>query len=157
MKKSIVSDYVFIDSSMWMALINPRDDFYKEAQIIWLSLKQQKTCVLTTNYILDESFTLIRKRCGRETIRLLRDRLASDWENVKVVRVTINDEAKAWDWFLKDWSDLSFTDCVSFAVMQRLEIKRVATFDRHFTKAGFKVVCPPPPFSDVQNLQKENL
>lgn len=50
----------------------------------------------------------------------------------------MTDEARAWNWFLKDWSDFSFTDCVSFALMERLGFKRVATFDRHFSKAGFK-------------------
>ena len=134
----MASDYIFIDSSMWMALVNPRDDFSKKAQEIWLLLQKQKARLLTTNYILDESFTLIRKRCGLETIRLLRNRLGADWENLKVIRVTINDEAKAWDWFLKDWSNLSFTDCISFAVMERLGIKKAATFDKHFNKAGFK-------------------
>jgi len=53
--------------------------------------------------------------------------------------VTAADEAKAWDWFGLDWSDLSFTDCVSFAVMKRLGIGRAAAFDRHFARAGFKM------------------
>ena len=35
--------------------------------------------------------------------------------------------------------DLSFTDCVSFAVMKRLGIGRAAAFDRHFSRAGFKM------------------
>jgi len=58
---------------------------------------------------------------------------------VRIRRVTAADEAKAWDWFGLDWSDLSFTDCVSFAVMKRLGIGRAAAFDRHFARAGFKM------------------
>lgn len=131
--------YVFVDSSMWKALVDSEDDFYQKAARVWRSLKQENVRLLTSNYILDETFTLIRKRCGIEAVKLLRDRLVSDWKAVKIMRVTITDEARAWDWFLRDWRNLSFTDCVSFALMERLELKRVATFDQHFSKAGFKV------------------
>ena len=140
MKKSTASDYVFVDSSMWKALIDPRDEFNQKAEEVWQSLERANAHLLTSNFILDESFTLIRKRRGIESVKLLRDHLASDWRNTKIVRVTISDEAKAWEWFLLEWSDLSFTDCASFAVMKRLKIKRVATFDQHFSKAGFEIV-----------------
>lgn len=135
----MASDYVYVDSSMWKALIDLNDNFYHRAGIIWKSLEKENVRLLTTNYILDESLTLIRKRCGIKAIKLFRDHLVSDWKSVKINRVTIADEANAWNWFLNDWSDLSFTDCISFAVMKRLALKRVATFDRHFSKAGFTI------------------
>ena len=59
---------------------------------------------------------------------------------IKLVRSLPQDEAAAWEWFLLDWSDLSFTDCVSFAVMKRLGLEQVATFDKHFERAGFRMV-----------------
>lgn len=34
----------------------------------------------------------------------------------------------------------SFTDCLSFLVMERLGIQQVLTFDKHFIQAGFKVL-----------------
>ena len=51
----------------------------------------------------------------------------------------VDDDAGAWEWFEMDWSKLSFTDCVSFAVMKRLGLTDVATFDEHFTRAKFIV------------------
>lgn len=135
----MASEDVFVDSSMWKALIDPADDFYAKAAEIWNSFRLRQVCLFTTNYILDESFTLIRKRCGIKSAILLRDRLVSSQNNVKIVRVTIADEKNAWNWFLKDWSNLSFTDCVSFAVMKRLGLTHTATFDQHFGKAGFTV------------------
>ncbi|MBI2028836.1 PIN domain-containing protein [Candidatus Gottesmanbacteria bacterium] len=131
--------YIFVDSSMWKTLVDPKDDFYQKASKIWERLKQENVRLLTTNYILDEAFTLIRARCGINSVKLLRDNLVSDWKAVKIIRVLTIDEGKAWNWFLKDWSNLSFTDCVSFAVMERLALKRVATFDQHFARAGFKI------------------
>lgn len=129
---------VFVDSSFFKALVDPQDDFNKDAQRIWLSLEREGVALVTTNYILDESFTLIRTRCGTHIVDEFRKSLAHAGKMLKIVRVTIPDEAAAWHWFLADWASLSFTDCVCFAVMQRLGVTRVATFDNHFTRAGFK-------------------
>lgn len=135
---------VFLDTSFFKALFDPKDDFYQQAKGIWAKIQEEKVLTVTSNYILDESFTLLKKRNGHQVVKKFRDDLAIS-KNIAVIRVIQDDEAKAWNWFLKDWSNLSFTDCVSFAVMQRLEMKRVATFDRHFAKAGFKVTSLPPP------------
>ena len=35
---------------------------------------------------------------------------------------------------------LSFTDCVSFAVMRALEISAAFAFDRDFERAGFRLL-----------------
>ena len=34
----------------------------------------------------------------------------------------------------KDWS---LTDCVSFSIMERLELREAAATDHHFSQAGF--------------------
>ena len=94
---------------------------------------------MTSNYVLDESFTLIRARSGIDIVQYFRTVLAASPE-LAIVRVTVSDEANAWNWFTKDWSSLSFTDCVSFALMKRLKITSVVTFDQHFTRAGFEMV-----------------
>lgn len=131
--------YVFLDTSLFKAAIDPKDDFYTEAKGILNKLQKEKVNLVTSNYVLDESFTLIRKRCGREMVNRFRKDLSKSALVATIIRVTVADEAKAWDWFLKDWTDLSFTDCVSFALMNRLNIKRAATFDQDFTRAGFEI------------------
>lgn len=131
---------VFLDTSYIKALLDTKDGFYQKALITWKQLEKHEVQFVITNFILDESYTLIRKRCGLETAQVLKSLLIADWHSVKIARVTSQDEADAWDWFQKDWSNLSFTDCTSFAVMKRLNLESVATFDAHFTRAGFKVV-----------------
>lgn len=134
-----ISSKVFVDSSFFKALIDKRDDFNKEANKIWAKLEKEKVILITSNYILDETFTLIRTKCGLKTVNVFRENLAESSKVLKFVRITVADEAEAWNWFLNDWSKLSFTDCVSFAVMKRLKLTRVVTFDQHFKKAGFKI------------------
>lgn len=133
-----MDNQIFVDTGGFKALIDANDDFHKRATKIWEFLQESNCTLVTTNYILDESFTLIRIRCGGKVVQSFRQVLARS-PNLKVVRVTVADEAGAWNWFTKDWSKLSYTDCTSFAVMGRLGLKRVMTFDHHFQQAGFKM------------------
>lgn len=128
---------VFLDTSFFKAFIDDHDDFHDQAVKVLEELENSKTLLVTTNYILDETITLVRARCGVQKVRDLREALAK-LRSFKIIRVTASDEENAWNWFWNDWSKLSFTDCVSFAVMKRLGLSRTATFDQHFTKAGFK-------------------
>ena len=130
---------VFIDSSFFKGLIDPKDDFFERAGRIWVNLRNGETEALTSNYILDETLTLLRAKCNLETVLRFRDWLNDNSSLLKISRVTVRDEAGAWKWFVKDWNGLSFTDCVSFAVMERLKIVRVASFDKHFQRAGFRL------------------
>jgi len=130
----------FVDTSFFKALIHDQDEFHSKSLSIWDNLKSEKASLVTTNYILDETFTLIRVRCGLKILQDFRDYLTAGSEYLKVIRVTVNDEGAAWEFFTKDWSGLSYTDGVSFAVMKRLGISLVATFDNHFQKAGFKIL-----------------
>lgn len=130
---------VFIDTSFFKAILDEKDEFYKEAVKTWERLRLADNVLVTSNYILDEVFTLIRKRRGVNKAKEFRQLLIENASSIKIMRVGAGDEGKAWDWFLKDWRDLSFTDCVSFALMERLDFKFVATFDRHFSRAGFRM------------------
>lgn len=132
------SGEVFIDTSLFKALVDPSDEFHKQAISLWDKLEVEGATLTTSNYVLDESFTLIRARCGVETVEKFRQSLLTSTFVLKIVRVTVSDEANAWKWFLKDWSKLSFTDCVSFVIMRRLHVVRAGTFDKHFVRAGFR-------------------
>lgn len=89
------------------------------------------------NFVLDETFTLLGRRAGYDfAAQRARNIYASEW--LTILRSEKNDELRAIDFFEK-YSDhrLSFTDCISFALMQRKKIKRVFTFDHHFQIFGF--------------------
>lgn len=131
---------IFVDTSFLKAFFDPKDDFHKQASAIWKTLREHETRLVLTNYILDESFSLIRFRCTLPVSLRLRQLLFQYVSVIDVERVTIEDEAAVWEWFEKDWSRLSFTDCVSFVVMKRLGITDAATFDEHFSRAGFTMV-----------------
>jgi len=134
-----MSEAVFIDTGFFKALVNGKDDFHKKSVEIWGKFSKSKIVLTTSNYIVDESLTVIRIKCGLAKALKFRDLLGRNSDMLKIMRISVKDEAKAWFWFEKDWSKLSYTDCISFAIMKRLGIKRVASFDNHFKRAGFKI------------------
>lgn len=134
-------DEVFVDTSGFKALVDPADEFHTKAMEVWGNMAKKETNLITSNFILDECYTLIRVRCGIEVVKDFRKLLAESGSKAKVVRVTLEDELTAWDWFEKKWSKLSFTDCVCFATMKRLGLSRFFGFDDHFRRAGFEAVA----------------
>ena len=73
---------------------------------------------------------------------------AADWladlyksPKIDIVQSGREDELDALRWMRKYADqDISFTDCVSFALMRRHKIRAAFTFDRHFKLAGFEVI-----------------
>lgn len=86
----------------------------------------------TTSYILDETLTLIRARLGIKASIDFSKKIRKS-KVVEILPVSREIEEEALDLFEKyDDKDFSFTDCVSFSVMLKMEIKEAFAFDRHF-------------------------
>lgn len=61
----------------------------------------------------------------------------------RVERATPGDEERARTILMTHSDkDYSYTDAVSFAIMERLGISMVFSFDRHFVQYGFQVIGP---------------
>lgn len=133
-------EIIFADTSALKSVFDKNDDFHKRAIAFWKRIKEEGKVILTSNFILDELFTLFRSQMGKVAALQLRQDLLESPEQLKLLRITVKDEQKAWEYF-ENLPDryLSFTDCTSFALMKRLGLKEVFTFDKHFVKVGFKV------------------
>lgn len=128
---------VFVDSGGWYAVADRRDPDHAVAVSF---LKGNPLPLVTSNFVFDESVTLIRSRMGWEVAadfgrKLLSNRLVS------IVGVRSEDEERAWEIFLK-YKDqaFSYTDCTSFAVMERLKIDTAFAFDEHFKTMKYHVM-----------------
>lgn len=132
---------IFVDTSAFKALFDFGDEFHNKAATTLDRLEEGKAHFVTSNFILDETYTLLRAYLGKTAAIQFRKDLISALGIVDIVRVTINDERKAWEYFVKlPGRGVSYTDCTSFALMKRLGIKRAFAFDRDFVRAGFKVL-----------------
>lgn len=135
----MVNKKLFVDTSWFKAFVDKKDDFYAQASDQFGKIESEKIPLVTTNFILDESYTLIRKRVSKAESFKFKELLSELTGILSLVRITPKDENDAWSYFKEDWSGLSFTDCTSFTVMKRLDLKDVATFDNHFARAGFTI------------------
>ena len=119
----------FVDSSYWIGLQVPRDARHHLARELWRGLSH---ALFTTEYVLGETWTFLRRRAGHEIALAFLDRMR--WSPVvRVVHVNEELERESWAWLRRhDERVYSFVDATSFAVMQRLAIYRVASFDAHF-------------------------
>ncbi|MYC76370.1 type II toxin-antitoxin system VapC family toxin [Candidatus Poribacteria bacterium] len=51
---------IFVDTGAWIAMLNPNDQYHREAVAIYRPFRQQKTQFLTTDYVIDETVTRLR-------------------------------------------------------------------------------------------------
>jgi len=77
---------VFLNSSYFKALIDDFDDFHKEAKDIFSLLNEQKTQLVTTNYIIDETLTLLRVKRNLQSAIKLRDMINAGSPTITICR-----------------------------------------------------------------------
>src|SRR5712691_3018665 len=129
---------VFVDSSVYLALLDTDDEHHRQAIETLEQLAQERYRQFTTNVLLIESHALILSVLGRtQAAQFLKDMEES---STVVIRARASDEERAKQiLFQYTDKDFSFADCISFAVMERLDIRRAFTFDRDFAQYGFTV------------------
>ena len=129
---------IFVDTGAWAALAAPDDPHAEEARRFHAELSDGRHgAIVTTDFVLDETATLIRMHSDAPTAaRFVRGLLSS--RSVTLVQVDRDQLGKALE-LLEGHPDKrwSFTDCASFVAMQILGIRRAFAFDRNFEQAGF--------------------
>jgi len=130
---------IFIDTGAFLARYIERDQYHHAATEHWRTLQNDRRRCFTSNFVLDETITLLARR---STYQFAAERAQNLFEStlLSILRPDGNDELAALALF-EQYADqsVSFTDCVSFVLMQKRDIKRAFSFDRHFTIAGFGV------------------
>ncbi|MBW4620192.1 MAG: PIN domain-containing protein [Cyanosarcina radialis HA8281-LM2] len=130
---------IFVDTSAWFASIVPSDTDYKTAAT-WVTQNTQP--LLTTDYVVDETLTLLRSRGEALRASNLGEAFFSG-TLATLYFLTKEDIQHTWQIFQhfsdKNWS---FTDCSSRVVMAKLNLTDAFTFDSHFRQFGFVNVVP---------------
>ena len=130
----------FIDSGAFIARFIQKDQHHRQAAELWELLRQKDANCVTSNFVLDETFTLLGRRAGYEFAHERALNLYAS-QALTIMRPDLNDEIIGLNYF-KKYADqsVSFTDCISFALMDRIKTKRVFTFDKHFQWAGYQLL-----------------
>ena len=130
---------IFIDTGAFLARYVERDQYHHAAIEHWRTLQEDRRSCFTSSFVLDETITLLARR---STYHFAAERARSLFGSrlLSILRPDGNDELAALELFEK-YADqeVSFTDCVSFVLMEKQNIKCAFSFDRHFAVAGFDV------------------
>jgi predicted nucleic acid-binding protein len=130
---------LFVDTSAWLALNDKNDQYHAEAVSRSAKVKQQKIQLIISEYVFDETITIIRYRVSHRAAVIFGDALMSS-TIVSIEDVTDEERLKAWVLFKKYGDkELSFTDCTSFALMMKLKLQKAFAFDDHFKQIGFEL------------------
>lgn len=127
--EAMVRPVAFVDSSALVALVDRDDTSHEAAAVAYRDLVGAGYRLFTTNYVIAETFDLLRAGPGIEIARRwLRD------SRLAVYHVDEQDEAKARKMALAPsrGRDLSLTDAISLAVMDRLGVNDAFAVDQRF-------------------------
>jgi len=128
---------VFVDTSAFYALASATDEFHHLAKETYEELLRREAELLTSSYILVESFALIQTRLG---FAVLESFVSSIEGLFEVVWVDEELHRRAWE-LLKARRRVSFVDCTSFLIAKEEEAQ-VFAFDEDFAHEGLTLVPP---------------
>ena len=129
---------VFIDTAGWACLLDRRQAKHGEAVRLMAECAQLRRPLVTTDYVVDETATLlVARRVGGvlgEFFELIGRSSALTLTPVGPGRFR-----EACGYLLKHRDQgYSFTDATSFIIMRELGMSDALTEDRHFEQAGFR-------------------
>jgi predicted nucleic acid-binding protein len=130
---------LFVDSGAWIALRSRRDQHHADADRLVRDALQRRIPLLTTSLVIAETHRLTLFRAGFQPARRLLDPIDAS-PSVTVHFPTAEDHAAG-----RRWLDrlaprpVTYTDAVSFAVMEATGCRHVLGFDQDFAAAGFSL------------------
>lgn len=122
---------VFIDTSAFCALTIPKDQHNSTAKTIYKQIQKNNYLINTSDYVLDEVYTLLKTRSTHATAVKFMNEMEKC--NITILRINEDTEKQAKNIFKKfDDKRLSFTDCTSFVLINQFGIEAIFAFDEHF-------------------------
>jgi uncharacterized protein len=124
---------IFLDTSFLFALVSTKDKHHDRVVEVFNAFRGGRLSerLITTNHVVAETITLTRK-LGHEKAERLGDQLYRE----KLARIhwaTPDEERAAFDYFKRHQDQAySFTDCLSFVVMEKLGIHEALAVDSDF-------------------------
>lgn len=129
---------VFVDTSGLLALLNAKDENHARAERAFTNLQARQAPLVSTSFVLVETYALVGRRLGLEAVRSFRADFAP------LIDVIWVDEAlhdAGLDLLLDRRKRLlSLVDAVSFITMRQRNVDDAFAFDPHFAQEGFSLV-----------------
>jgi len=125
---------IFIDTTVWVGASDGNDDFHESSQdIVKAILFEKLPLALTTDFIIDETVTILGKRkgFGAENARKVGEAILS---SPRVLTVFVEERVlkSALEKYPGYLGQLSLTDVVSVVVMEKYHTKEIFSHDSDF-------------------------
>lgn len=132
-------DKLFIDTGAFFSRELKSDQHHKVSIAAWQQIENNSMRLYSNEHVLDETMSMLARRTSYA--------FASEWGSTCL-------QSQEYQWLQTTEADLqtaltlmrkyadqavSFTDCISFALMKREGIKYIFSFDRHFQAAQFRL------------------
>jgi len=129
---------VFADTSGFYAALDGADSFHAEAARCFRQASTEGWRVVTTNYVVHETWALVQNRFGWDAVDAFLEALLPLCETTWVdLPLHAAGAARCQRERLRQ---LSLTDCVSFELMKHLGVSEAIARDSHFRREG--IVLP---------------
>ena len=126
---------VFVDTSGFYAFLDGTDPFHVAAKAAFERVIAQRLSLVTTSYVVHESWAIIQGRLGWGAIDCWLDRIVPRCEVIWVdERLHALGAARCRQ---ARERRLSLTDCVSIEAMRRHGLAQAISADEHFAREGF--------------------
>jgi len=125
---------IFVDTGVFVALRNADDEFHiRSKELMKRALKGEFGRIYTSDYVIDEATTTALVRTRRHDLAVDISRYIIESPRITKLWTTKETFEMAGEKF-KTFTDkpLSFTDCVSLALMEKKRIKQIISFDSGF-------------------------
>jgi predicted nucleic acid-binding protein len=136
-----LDEFLFVDTSFLVARFNPKDKDHLKADRFMGALAARELPpykLVTSEYVFDETVTTIYSGTKRHDMAVTAGNVLRGSRTMKLMAVERPVIEGAWQMFKerpdKRWS---FTDCVSFTLMEAMSIRAGLSFDSNFKEAGF--------------------
>ena len=133
---------VFVDTSAMLAVLDADDRNHPAVAQAWKDLVNEGRDLVTSSYVLVETFALVQSRLGVEAVRVadqdVLPAVSVIWLEPEVHRAAVSALLTA------GRRQLSLVDCASFETMRRYGITTALTLDSHFAEQGFQVLPVAP-------------
>ena len=128
----------FADTSAFYALLVSTDANHARAARTFQLLADSEAALLTTSYVLVETYALLQRRVGPGAVSAFRSDLAPLLD-VVWVDAALHDLGLDW-LFERGGGSVSLVDGTSFVVIRQQRIEDVFAYDRHFSAEGFHLL-----------------
>lgn len=129
---------IFIDTSGFLAVLDKDDASHAKVKNAWVDMLSSDDLLVTTNYVLVETFALVQNRLGLAATKVFQEDivpvLQTEWIDKTLHSAAVGIMLSA------SRRKLSLVDCVSFETMRLLGITTAFTLDKHFREQGFSCI-----------------